>query len=69
MGILFKKLVRDLREARGQFISLLIVVTIGVMFYSGVNATFRNLSNASQKYYEEYRFGDIWLAFERFLKV
>ena len=63
MGILFKKLVRDLREARGQFISLLIVVTIGVMFYSGVNATFRNLSNASQKYYEEYRFGDIWVNF------
>ena len=65
MGILFKKLLRDIREAKGQFISLLIVVTIGVMFYSGINSTFRNLTNASEKYYEEYRFGDIWIDFYR----
>lgn len=63
MGILFKKLLRDIREAKGQFISLLVVVTIGVMVYSGVNATFRNLTNASEKYYDEYRFGDIWIDF------
>lgn len=63
MGRLFRKLIRDIREAKGQFISLLIVVTIGVMFYSGVNSTFRNLSNASLKYYREYRFGDIWVDF------
>ena len=63
MGILFKKLIRDIREAKGQFISLLIIVTIGVMFYSGINSTFRNLKNASSKYYNEYRFGDIWVDF------
>lgn len=63
MGVLFRKLIRDIKEAKGQFISILIVVTIGVMFYSGINSTFRNLMNASTKYYSDYRFGDIWVDF------
>jgi len=63
MSILFKKLLRDIKEAKGQFISILVIVIIGVMFYSGINATFRNLTNASSRYYEEYRFADIWVDF------
>lgn len=63
MGILNRKLVRDLWQARGQFISVLVVVIIGVMFYSGINAAFRNLSGASEKYYKEYRLGDLWASF------
>jgi putative ABC transport system permease protein len=60
MGILFKKLIRDINEAKGQFISILVIVMLGVMFYSGINATFRNLSGASIKYYREYRLADVW---------
>ncbi len=63
MDILNRKLVRDLWQAKGQFISVLIVVIIGVMFYSGINAAFKNLSGASEKYYREYRLGDLWAAF------
>lgn len=63
MNILTKKLTRDLLEARGQFISVLAVVAIGVMFYSGINAAYRNMANGSEKYYREYRFGDLWAAF------
>jgi putative ABC transport system permease protein len=61
MAILFKKLLRDLRENKGQFIAILVIVIIGVMFYTGINATFRNLSDASGKYYKEYRFADLWV--------
>lgn len=60
MNILFRKLIRDIKEAKGQFISIFIVVTLGVMFYSGINGTFRNLSIAKDEYYKEYRFADIW---------
>lgn len=60
MKHLNKKLMRDLWQSRGQFISVLVIVIIGVMFYSGINSTFRNLSEASEKYYREYRFGDLW---------
>lgn len=65
MDILNKKLLRDIWQAKGQFISVLVVVIIGVMFYSGINAAFRNLSGASAKYYQEYRFGDLWVSFYR----
>ena len=63
MGILLKKLIRDINEAKGQFISILVIVMIGVAFYSGINATFKNLSEASTKYYSEYRFADVWADF------
>ena len=65
MAILWRKLVRDLWQSKGQFISVLIVVVIGVMFYSGINSTFMNLTDASNKYYTEYRLGDIWLSFTK----
>lgn len=60
MNILFRKLIRDIKESKGQFISIFIVVTLGVMFYSGINGTFRNLSGARDEYYREYRFAHIW---------
>lgn len=63
MKILFRKMLRDLREAKGQFIAILIIVVIGVMFYTGINATFRNLSGVSEKYYREYRFEDLDASF------
>jgi len=59
MAVLFKKLLRDFNEAKGQFTAILIIVAIGVMFYTGINATFRNLSEAKDKYYKKYRFEDI----------
>jgi len=65
MKILFRKLLRDSWQAKGQFISVLCLVIIGVMFYSGINATYRNLTISSQKYYDDYRFGDIWVSFYR----
>lgn len=61
MGIFLKKLLRDIKGSKGQFISIFVIVTIGVMFYSGINGTYRNLSGARDKYYQEYRFGDIWV--------
>ncbi|MDD2504328.1 MAG: ABC transporter permease, partial [Clostridia bacterium] len=65
MNILFKKLARDFWQAKGQFISVLVLVIIGVMFYSGINATYRNLTNTSEKFYDDYRFGDLWISFYR----
>lgn len=61
MRPLTKKMIRDLRATKGQMISLMIVVSLGVMLYSGINATFLNLSSASTAYYREYRFADYWI--------
>ncbi|MCR4436728.1 MAG: FtsX-like permease family protein [Clostridiales bacterium] len=59
MNILYRKMIRDLWEAKGQFIAIFVIVVLGVMFYTGINATFRNLSLVSEKYYRDYRFEDL----------
>ena len=61
MNILFRNLLRDIKKSKGQFISILIIVVLGVTFYTAINSAFKNLSNSSTKYYEEYRLADIWV--------
>jgi len=61
MNILFRNLLRDIKKSKGQFISILIIVILGVTFYTAINSAFKNLSNSSDKYYEEYRLADIWV--------
>lgn len=59
MRIFLKKFYRDLREAKGQFISVLAVVIIGVMFYTGLNSALKGLSEGGERYFREYRLADI----------
>lgn len=61
MNILFRNLLRDIRKSKGQFISILIIVILGVTFYTAINSAFKNLSSSSAKYYEDYRLADIWV--------
>lgn len=61
MNILYKKMVRDLWKTKGQFLAILVVVTLGVMFYTSINAIVLNLKIASEEYYEDYQFEDISL--------
>ncbi len=65
MGLLFKKLWRDIREAKGQFVSILVVIVIGVLFYTSLNSTLRNLRFASERYFTAYRLADLWLSFQK----
>lgn len=61
MNILFRNLLRDIKKSKGQFISIIIIVILGVTFYTGINSMFRNLSNSSVKYYEDYKLADLWV--------
>ena len=61
MNILFRNLLRDIKKSKGQFISILIIVILGVTFYIAINSAFKNLSNSSSEYYSEYRLADIWV--------
>lgn len=60
MWIFLKKFYRDLAEAKGQFVSVLMVVVVGVMFYTGLNSTLANLSESSGKYFKDYRLAHLW---------
>ena len=61
MNILFRNLLRDIKKSKGQFVSILVIVVLGVTFYTAINSAFKNLSNSSIKYYDEYRLADIWV--------
>ncbi len=65
MWLFFKKFCRDLGESKGQFISVLTVVIIGVMFYTGMNSGLEGLSGAGYKYFQEYRLADLWVSVNR----
>ncbi len=60
MWIFLKKFFRDLGESKGQFISVVAVVIIGVMFYTGLYSALEGLSGAGRSYFDGYRLGDLW---------
>jgi putative ABC transport system permease protein len=65
MRLFLKKFYRDLSETRGQFLSVLLVVAVGVMFYSGLNSTLGNLEGSGRSYFREYRLADLWCSVYR----
>lgn len=65
MNVLFKNLFRDIKKSKGQFISILIIVILGVTFYTALNSVFKNLSNSSSKYFDEYRLADLWIDLDK----
>ena len=60
MWIFLKKFYRDLGEAKGQFLSVLVVVMVGVMFYTGMNTALAGVEGAGEKYFKDYRLADVW---------
>lgn len=65
MWIFLKKFHRDLGESKGQFISVLAVVIIGVMFYTGLGSALESLSAAGYGYFEKYRLADLGVSVYR----
>ena len=60
MWLFLKKFWRDLGEAKGQFLSVLVVVMIGVMFYTGMNSALAAVGGAGDRYFKEYGLADIF---------
>lgn len=65
MLIFFKKFFRELRDAKGQFFSVLAVVVLGVMFFIGLNTGVRILSDSSRTFNRDYQLADLWLSVHR----
>ena len=65
MWIFLKKFFRDLGESKGQFVSVLAVVIVGVMFYTGLHSALEGLAGAGSRYFTEYRLGDLWASIHR----
>lgn len=65
MKALDKKLVRDLRRAKGQVISIALVLACGVATVIGLVGTYRALARSRDAYYEAKGFPHIWAQVKR----
>jgi len=50
MSILTRKLLRTIQATRGQFLALMVIVTLGVILYIGMTTSYYNLSRSQQQF-------------------
>jgi putative ABC transport system permease protein len=65
MGILDRKILRDVIHLRGQFVAVGLVVACGVASYVSMVSTYRSLLLSQSAYYATYRFGNIFVQLKR----
>ena len=62
MNKLTKKLFRDIRKNKMQFITIFLMVFLGVFVYAGIHAYMDGMQKSSDDYYEKYNLQDIWVS-------
>lgn len=65
MTALFRKLLRDLWQMKGQAVAIALVVTAGVAVYIASLAALDSLELSRAAYYERYRFADVFARMRR----
>lgn len=65
IGVLNKKLLRDLWQSRTQAAAVAVIVACGVATYIAINSAYRNLLLTRDTYYEQYRFADFEIMVDR----
>lgn len=58
---LFTKFLRDIRNSKGQILSVIILSMLGVWVFSGLDAYWRNLEASVESYFDEQRLADFWI--------
>lgn len=61
MKYLIKRSLRDIRNNLTQFISIVIIIAVGSMVFSGLFATTRILRTWLDDYYHDYKLADQWI--------
>ncbi|MFQ5838900.1 MAG: FtsX-like permease family protein [Thermoplasmata archaeon] len=64
MSVLGRKMLRDIRRTRGQFLAVLTMIVLGVAILAAVYGAYANLRTAIDDTYEELRFADFVVAFQ-----
>ena len=66
MRKLNKKMYRDIRFNKSQFITIFLMVFLGVFVFSGVHSYMDGMQKSGEEYYEKNNLQDIWLSGENF---
>lgn len=59
MKLIYSDVFREIRKSFGRFISLLLIVLLGVAFYSGMRSTGPDMLITADKFYDEAKLADI----------
>ncbi|MCR1899314.1 FtsX-like permease family protein [Irregularibacter muris] len=54
----YKDLIRSIYKSKARFLSILVIITIGVAFFAGINAGEPDMVLSADKYYKEHRLSD-----------
>lgn len=66
--MLLKKMFRDMKLNKTQFISIFLMAFLGVFIYAGIGGEWMGLKKSADKYYKETNFSDVWLYGSNFSK-
>ena len=67
MKKLYKECLVSIRKSFKKFLSITLIVLLGVGFFAGIRATSPDMQDALNRYYKKYRMYDIELTFFSFL--
>ena len=57
--MLYKKMFRDIKKNKSQFITIFLMIMIGVMVYSGISAYMDGMKDTADKFYKENNLQDL----------
>ena len=66
MSKLSKKLLRDINQNKSQFITIFLMVFLGVFVFAGIHAYMDGMQSSADNYYEKNNLQDIWVAGKNF---
>ncbi|OPX44431.1 outer membrane-specific lipoprotein transporter subunit LolC [Ruminiclostridium hungatei] len=66
--MLLKKMLRDMKNHKTQFISIFLMAFLGVFVYSGIGGEWYGLYKTSSGYYEDTNLADVWIYGNNFSK-
>ncbi len=66
--MLLKKMLRDMKHNKTQFISIFLMAFLGVFVYSGIGGEWYGLYKTSSGYYEATNLADVWIYGKNFTK-
>ena len=67
-NMLFRKLLRDMKQNAMQFLAIVLLCALGTWVFSGLDATWRMLDLSAETYFEECNLADLWVKSSGFSK-
>ncbi|MFQ5380774.1 MAG: ABC transporter permease [Dehalococcoidia bacterium] len=61
VGLLLKKLLRDMRRQRAQFIAVSVTIFLGVLLFTASYGAYQNLKESYAATFDRLRFPDLWV--------